>query len=144
MGISAPLDAFAPPERIESYARIVREKSGARMASAARRSVAKMCAESESGAATLAEEFQNAIFRVGDRRFGKGFENMRGVVADCLRRIEERQAEGIPAPGLATGFDEIDRMTNGFQPGDLIVIAARPGVGKTTFALNIAQNGRNG
>ena len=91
----------------------------------------------------ILDEAESRIFRIGEEgsRGGAGFQAMDKLVQALIDRVQELEANGSEdVTGIRTGFYDLDRMTAGLQKGDLIVLAARPSMGKTAFALNIAEH----
>ncbi|MED3347064.1 DnaB-like helicase C-terminal domain-containing protein, partial [Bacillus thuringiensis] len=88
----------------------------------------------------LLSEAEKSILEVAQRKNAGAFHNIKDVLVRTYDNIEEMHNRVGEITGLETGFAELDRMTAGFQRNDLIIVAARPSVGKTAFALNIAQN----
>jgi replicative DNA helicase len=91
----------------------------------------------------ILDEAESRIFRIGEEgsRGGAGFQPMDKLVQALIDRVQELEANGSEdVTGIRTGFYDLDRMTAGLQKGDLIVLAARPSMGKTAFALNIAEH----
>jgi len=82
------------------------------------------------------------VFQIAEQRNkeGEGFQPIKGLLAKAIDRIEELQSSDEPLTGVSSGFDDFDSMTSGLQPSDLIIVAGRPSMGKTTFAMNIAEN----
>ncbi len=128
---------------IRSYADIVREKSvlrqlidiGSEITNSAFRSDGKDSDE-------LMEEAERAVFAIADqaKRGGKTYVTMPETLKAAFQKIEELHTNAQDITGIATGFSDLDKMTAGMQPSDLIIIAGRPAMGKTTFAMNIAEN----
>jgi len=83
---------------------------------------------------------ESEVFKVAKQRSRTPYEHVRDVVVRTFAEISEAARRGESITGLSTGFEKVDRMTAGMHPGDLIVVAGRPGMGKTAFALNIAAN----
>ncbi|MCX7278140.1 MAG: replicative DNA helicase [Burkholderiales bacterium] len=90
----------------------------------------------------ILDEAQQKIFNIGEEgaRSKQGFQAMDTLVVDLLDRVQEMADSAGDVTGVATGFADLDRMTSGLQPGDMIVLAARPSMGKTAFAVNIAEH----
>ncbi|MEY3913787.1 MAG: Replicative helicase, partial [Pseudomonadota bacterium] len=88
------------------------------------------------------DEAEQKIFHIGEEgsRMKQGFQSMNSLVVQLLDRVEEMSQNPNDITGVPTGFHDFDRMTSGMQPGDLIVLAARPSMGKTALAINIAEN----
>ena len=70
----------------------------------------------------------------------RGLEKVSALALKAQRQLEELKEKGEGVTGVPTGFDALDKITNGFQPSDLIIVAARPGMGKTSFILTVARN----
>ncbi len=88
----------------------------------------------------MLSDAERRILEISNRRTGSGFVAIRDVLMEVFDRVEVLNQQGGTTTGIPTGFVDLDKMTNGFQRSDLIIVAARPSVGKTAFALNIAQN----
>jgi len=122
------------------YAKIVAEKSILRkLISAAGDIVEKSYSEKLESAKVL-DHAEQTIFEIAKDRQTSEVTKIQEVLATNITTIEEAQKNGGKLPGLSSGFVDLDRMTSGFQNSDLIILAARPSMGKTAFALNIAQN----
>lgn len=85
-------------------------------------------------------EFESEVFKVAERAKASGLVPARDIIKSSLEKIEELYQKKAEVTGVASGFTDLDKMTSGFQPGDLIIIAARPSMGKTALVLNIAQH----
>ena len=83
---------------------------------------------------------ESSVFAVAKQRARNPYEHVKDVVLRTFEEINEMAKRGDTITGLPTGFDRLDKMTAGMHPGDLIIVAGRPGMGKTAFALNIAVN----
>lgn len=125
---------------VEYYARIVEEKSILRRLIRTATTIATDGYASEDEVEDLLNEAERKILEVSQKKNTKGFQNIRDVLVATYDKIELLHNRQGDITGIPTGFSELDRMTAGFQKNDLIIVAARPSVGKTAFALNIAQN----
>jgi replicative DNA helicase len=96
--------------------------------------------EDSSDAFDLLDEAESKLFEVSNGFAKRNFDEIGVVLAEAVNRIEELRNKKDDISGVPSGFSKLDRITNGFQPTDLIIIAARPSVGKTAFALNLARN----
>ncbi|MEI7863795.1 MAG: replicative DNA helicase [Chthoniobacterales bacterium] len=122
------------------YLEIVREKSLLRkMISACTSSVAR-CYEEQGDVPQLLDDVEREIFVIGEKRFRKGAPLMRDEVFSALENIEKIFQQRGRISGLATGFTVFDQMTDGLHPGEMIIVAARPSMGKTALAMNIVEN----
>ena len=125
---------------IDEYVRIVKDKSLLRQ-------LIQICSLSITRAADQSEDAievlnaaETSLLEVTEKGITRGFSSISEVVAGSFRNIDNLYKEGKEVTGLATHFDEFDRMTSGLQKSELVIIAARPSMGKTALAINIAQN----
>ncbi|WZX99791.1 replicative DNA helicase [Bacillus sp. FSL W7-1360] len=133
-------NAVPTAANVEYYSRILEEKSLLRRLIRAATNIAKNGYASEEEVDAILDEAEKAILDVSHRKNSGSFVSIKDVLVETYDRIEMLQKTRGDITGLATGFSELDTMTAGFQRSDLIIVAARPSVGKTAFALNIAQN----
>jgi replicative DNA helicase len=130
------------PERpsIEHYVRIVRDKALLRgLISASNTAIARASDQSDTAEEVLSEA-EAAIFQLSEKRIGRGFQNFEEIFKSHFGSIDDLLKRGQRVTGLETHYEDLDNLTSGFQRSDLIIIAARPSMGKTAFALNIAEN----
>ena len=128
---------------IVAYADIVRERSVLRQLIHAASEVADAAYNPKGRElGSLVEDAERKIFQIADqrRRTDSGFQSIRSLLAGAVNRIEELFQKKGHITGMSTGFTDLDEMTSGLQRGDLIVVAGRPSMGKTSFAMNIAEN----
>ncbi|MFT4562649.1 MAG: replicative DNA helicase [Gammaproteobacteria bacterium] len=128
---------------IAAYADIVRERSVLRALVRAGTDIADSGYRTEGRSADeLLDQAERFVFDIAERetRTKGGFRRMKDLLVNALDRIDQLFQRDNPITGVATGFYEIDMMTSGMQPSDLIIVAGRPSMGKTAFAVNIAQN----
>ena len=128
---------------VKAYAKIVREHSVQRQLVAMAGTISAMALNPQGREATaLLDEAERRVFEIAETaaRGGGGFQPARALLGKAVNRIELLFQRNESVTGLPTGFDDLDRLTLGLQPSDLIVIAGRPSMGKTTFAMNIAEN----
>ena len=125
---------------IEDYIRIVKDKSMLRrlmgICSAA---IAKAADQSQDAIGVL-DETESQLLEVSEAGLNQGLQPIEIIVRDSFGSIDNLYKHSREITGLATGFTDFDRMTSGLQKGELIIIAARPSMGKTALAINIAQN----
>lgn len=125
---------------VEHYARIVEEKSLLRRLINVSTRIAQMGYEGEEEVEVLLDRAEQMVFELAQRKTHSNFVPFKTVLMQTFDRIEYLyRNKGIPT-GVPSGFLEMDKMTSGFQPSDLIILAARPSMGKTAFCLNIAQH----
>ncbi|MDT7928293.1 replicative DNA helicase [Tepidimonas sp.] len=138
------LAQFVPSAaNIRRYAEIVRERAILRKLIAASDEIASQAfAPRGKPVATILDEAEQKILSIGEEgsRMKQGFQSMDKLVVELLDRVQEMADNPNDITGVPTGFIDLDRMTAGLQPGDLIIIAARPSMGKTAFAINIAEH----
>src|SRR5271166_2080805 len=138
--LSSLIDGVPDRPSIEHYVRIVRNKALLRgLINAAQNAIAEAIEHSDEAEEVLGRAEQ-AIFQLSENRIGQGFMDIPAIVKGSFGSLEELYKRGQEITGLATRYKLLDQMTSGFQPSDLIIIAARPSMGKTAFALNIAEN----
>lgn len=127
---------------IRAYADIVRERSLLRQLIDAGHDIAASAFNPEGRTgAELVSRAEQTVFEIAERgtRGRKGFTALKDLTQDLLDTLDERHKAGTSITGLRTGYDKFDGMTQGLQQGDLIILAGRPSMGKTTLALNIAE-----
>ncbi|UOE94120.1 replicative DNA helicase [Alkalihalobacillus sp. LMS39] len=125
---------------IDYYCQIVEEKSVLRRLIRVATNIAADGYTSEDEVDAILNDAEKTILDVAQRKNTSAFISIKDVLVEAYDRIEMLQNQTGDITGIETGFSELDRMTAGFQRNDLIIVAARPSVGKTAFALNIAQN----
>ena len=137
----ADLSSVVPTSaNMEHYARIVSEKSILRRLITSCTHIVGEAYDSHDDVQGLLDRAEGDLFRIADQRQINPIVAISDLVAESVTRFEKEIFSDTPITGLATGFDDLDKMTHGFQPADMIVLAARPSVGKTALALNIARN----
>jgi replicative DNA helicase len=125
---------------VEQWSRIIKEKAVLRSLIHAGNRIVHSCFEADLDAAVLLDQAEKAIFEIAEHRQRQGFVGIREVVKQSFRTIDQLSQSKELVTGLPTGFVDLDERTTGLQRGDLIIVAARPAMGKTSFCLNIAQN----
>ena len=134
------VDAVPTAANIEYHAEIVKEKALLRRLIEVSTTVVQEAFEGKQTAADLLDEAESRIFQVAQQRTREGFTRIKELLWPTMERIEALQRGGQTVTGVPTGFNDLDEMTSGFQPADLVIVAARPSMGKTAFTLNIAQH----
>ena len=138
--VAALADGVPRATNVEYYARIVKEKSTLRNLIFAANKILTNAYEADQESDLILDEAESAIFAVADDRLKGGFVPMRELVKESFPKIEQLFEQKRLITGVPTGFVDLDEMTRGLQPGDLIIVAARPSMGKTSLVLNIAQH----
>jgi replicative DNA helicase len=137
--IASLADGVPRATNVEYYARIVKEKSTLRNLIYAANKILTNAYEAEQEPEIILDEAESSIFAVADDRLKAGFVPMRDLVKESFPKIEQLFEQKRLVTGTPTGFVDLDEMTRGLQPGDLIIVAARPSMGKTSLILNISQ-----
>ncbi|MDL2271498.1 replicative DNA helicase [Desulfovibrio sp. OttesenSCG-928-I05] len=122
----------------EYYAGIVRDKSVARALINSCSSIISGCFDPTREVKELLDESEQAVFAVSERTLGRSFQNSRVLADKVFSDLANRLNHNDTLTGVTTGYTRLDAMTNGLQPSDLIIVAARPSMGKTAFVLNMA------
>ncbi len=134
-------DIMPVAANIDYYARIVRDKSLLRKLIHTTTEIAGRCYE-ETGADVddILADAESSIFDISQQKIKKSFHPLRSVLTASIKKIDSLYGRKEMVTGVPSGFDDLDKLTAGFQPSDLIIIAGRPSMGKTAFALNIVQH----
>ena len=144
LGYLNSLAQYVPSaSNIRRYAEIVRERSILRKLVTASDEIATHAFNPQGRpVAQIVDEAEQKIFSIGEQgaRMKQGFQSMESLVVKLLDRVQEMAEHPNDITGVPTGFADLDRMTSGLQAGDLVVLAARPSMGKTAFAINIAEH----
>ena len=138
--ISSLADGVPRATNVEYYSRIVKEKATLRNLIYAANKILTNAYEADQESDLILDEAESAIFAVADDRLKAGFVPMRDLVKESFPKIEQLFEQKRLITGVPTGFVDLDEMTRGLQAGDLIIIAARPSMGKTSLVLNISQH----
>jgi replicative DNA helicase len=133
-------DGVPRVSNLEHYARIVKEKALLRGLVHAAHSLQQQAMEAEEDADEILDRAESSIFQLAEERIRAGFIGVKELVRENFERLEKILTEGRRITGLATGYGQLDNLTAGLQPSELIILAARPSMGKTALALNIAEN----
>lgn len=133
-------DTIPTVTNIEAHANIVREKATIRNLITACHEIAAQGYGDYGEMEEFLDAAERAVFTVAKERLRHPYEHIKTVILEEFKKINEAAERGEEIIGLPTGFDRLDKMTAGLKPGELIIIAGRPGMGKTAFALNVAVN----
>jgi len=125
---------------IAHYAKVVRGKSMLRSLIRAANKITQEALEQEDEPELILDHAEHAIFELADERLRQGFVHVKPVAQELLEKIQEMEGRSSVLTGLTTGFADLDTLTSGLQRQDLIIVAARPSMGKTSFALMLAEN----
>ncbi|MEX1128235.1 MAG: replicative DNA helicase, partial [Vicinamibacterales bacterium] len=138
--IASLADGVPRSANVEYYARIVKEKATLRNLIHSANKILVEAYEAEQEPDLLLDEAERSIFAIAEDRIRAGFIPLRDLVQTSFAQIEKLQQQKGMVTGVPTGFIDLDEMTSGLQPSDLVLVAARPSMGKTSFVLNIAQH----
>jgi replicative DNA helicase len=125
---------------LEFHARIVKDKAILRRLIESATSIITEAYDGRSTASDLLDGAESKIFQISQQRGDEGFTRIKEMLWPAMERIETLQKSGKAITGVPSGFAELDKLTSGFQPSELVIVAARPSMGKTAFCLNIATN----
>ncbi|PYX59656.1 MAG: replicative DNA helicase [Acidobacteria bacterium] len=138
--ISSLVDGVPDRPSIEHYVKIVRDKALLRgLIHAANTAIARAADQSDAAEDVLSDA-EAAIFQLSEKRIGRGFLGVQEIVRESFGSVDALLQRGQRITGLATHYADLDEMTSGLQRADLVIIAGRPSMGKTAFAMNIAEN----
>ena len=125
---------------VDRYAQMVRDRSLARQVIRAGTDIVARGFDPQIAADELLDEAEQRIFQIAQSRSTRSYSPLKDVLIEAIAKVDTVYREGGGVTGVRTGFGEFDDLTAGLQPADLIIIAARPSMGKTAFALNLARN----
>ena len=125
---------------IDYYAKIVRDKAILRRLIQKSSDIASMCYQESEDVDDILKYAESAVFELSQAKIKQSFHKLKDVLKDSIQKVEDLYEKRELVTGVPSGFKDLDKLTAGFQPSDLIIIAGRPSMGKTAFALNIAQH----
>ncbi|HEX5385485.1 MAG TPA: replicative DNA helicase [Gemmatimonadales bacterium] len=134
------VDAAPTAANLEFHARILRDKAILRRLIETSTQIITEAYDGRVAAGDQLDQAESRIFSISEQRLDQGFTRIKEMLWPTMERIETLQRSGKSITGVGSGFDKLDEMTSGFQPSELIVVAARPSMGKTAFCLNVATN----
>jgi replicative DNA helicase len=137
--IASLVDNVPSAANVANYAKIVKEKAVLRGLISSATDIINSCYETGSDVDEVLDKAEHSIFEISENKVRPSFFPIREIVKDSFRSIEDLFARKELITGVPTGFEKIDDLTSGLQKSELIIIAGRPSMGKTAFALNIAQ-----
>jgi replicative DNA helicase len=138
--ISSLTDGLPRYANIEHYAKIVKDKALLRRLIQISNAITARCLEGAEEAEEVLDAAESMVLSIGEQRVREGFVHFGDIFRNSFKSIDALHDRGKRVTGLETGFRAFDDLTRGLQPSDLIIFAARPSMGKTSFALNIAQH----
>jgi replicative DNA helicase len=134
------VDSVPTAANLEFHAKIVKDKAILRRLIEGATAIVTEAYDGKSTANELLDSAESRIFQISQQRGDQGFTRIKEMLWPTMERIETLQKSGKAITGVPSGFADLDELTTGFQPSDLIVVAARPSMGKTAFCLNIATH----
>jgi len=137
--IASLIDSVPTAANIEYYARIVKEKSILRQLIQTSTEIITESYQDRSDVESFLDEAERSIFQISENRVRPSFYPIRDIVKQSFKTLERLYEKKELVTGVPSGFKELDQMTAGFQPSDLIIVAGRPSMGKTAFCLNVVQ-----
>lgn len=134
------VDSVTSTANLEAHAKIIRDKAVIRQLIETATNIIGEAYEQRTTANELLDVAESRVFLISQTRHERGFTRIKEMLSDTIERIETLQKSGKTVTGVASGFKDLDDLTSGFQRSDLIIVAARPSMGKTAFCLNIAAH----
>jgi len=134
------IDAVPTTSNIEYYVSIVEEHALRRRLLRVGGDIGALATAIDEPIAEVLDRSEQAVFAVSERRIGDGLAPIDPLLGPAIERAEELNRQGLDVTGTPTGFRDLDRLLSGLHPSNLLIVAARPGMGKTALVLNIAQN----
>jgi replicative DNA helicase len=138
--LAALVDGVPRVTNVAQWCRIIKEKAVLRSLIQAGNRIVQSAYDADEDAALILDKAEKAIFDIAERRVRQGFVSIREIVKESFRTIDQLSQSKELVTGLPTGFVDLDEKTSGLQKGDLVIVAARPSMGKTSLCLNVAQN----
>jgi replicative DNA helicase len=124
----------------QHYAKIIHDKACLRRLIEKANAITKQCFENQGDVSDVIDFAESSIFEISENKILPAFYPISKLIEDNIDTLEERQGNKTLVTGVPTGFTDLDNLTSGFQKSDLVILAGRPSMGKTAFALNIAKN----
>lgn len=138
--ISQLTNRVASAANVEFHARIISQKFIQRELIRISSEIIKMAYDETTDVFELLDRAESNLFKVAEGNLRKSYDTMSSLITSAIRQVEELSKKEDGVSGVPTGFTSLDRITSGFQPSDMVVLAARPGMGKTAFVLSLARN----
>ena len=138
--LASLVDGVPKVTNVQHYARIVKEKAVLRNLIHATHNIQQKAFEGDDGADAILDNAESTIFAIAEDRVRAGLISAKEIVHDNFERLEKIFREGKSVTGIPTGYAELDKLTSGLQPSELVILAARPSQGKTALALNLMEN----
>jgi replicative DNA helicase len=139
-GVAGLMDSATTSVNLEAWVKVVAEKALLRGLIRATREIQHDCYAHNDEAQVLLDQAEQKIFAITDRRVRKTVTPVRDLLKPAVKHIEDLSQRKEALTGVPSGYPDIDKLTSGFQPGELVIIGGRPSMGKSAFAVNIAEN----
>lgn len=138
--LASLVDTIASSAHVEAYAKLIREKAILRKLIQVGNRIVEESYKGATNINELLDSVEKEVFQVAERSMSRSAYQIREMVKDAFERIQKKFEQKSAITGIPTGYDGVDRITSGLQKSDLIILAARPSVGKTALCLNMAAN----
>jgi len=138
--LASLVDNVPSAANIAYYSKIVKEKSILRRLIGASTEILNKSYNTTADVENVLDDAEHAIFEISENKIKPSFFPLKDIIKDSFKAIEKLYEKKALITGITTGFEELDRLTSGFQKSDLVIIAGRPSMGKTALAINMAQN----
>lgn len=138
--LSELVDTIPMATNAAHYAKIIHEKATLRRLIERAASITSRCFEDRGDMEDILDFAERSIFDISEDKVRPAFHSLADILTDTYKAVEQAYENKILVTGVPTGYRELDQLTSGFQPGDLVIIAGRPSMGKTALALNITQS----
>jgi replicative DNA helicase len=138
--ITELINSVPTAANVEYYAGIIKEKGALRDLISVSTNIVTEAYQESSHVDNLLDRAEHQIFSISERRIRPGFQKIKDLVHQSMEKVEELSIREALVTGVPTGFEKLDEMTTGLHSGEMIIVAARPGMGKTSLCLTIAQN----
>ncbi len=138
--LSELVDTIPMATNAAHYAKIIHEKATLRRLIERAASITSRCFEDRGDMEDILDFAERSIFEISEDKVKPAFHSLADILTDTYKAVEQAYENKVLVTGVPTGYRELDQLTSGFQPGDLVIIAGRPSMGKTALALNITQS----
>ena len=139
-GLAQIMEYATTTANLEHHVKIVHSKFILRSLIRATTEIQQQCYSGHEETATLLDQAEARIFGITDQRIRQGFVTIRDLLKPTFDNIQKLFERKVQVTGVPSGWDDLDKLTSGWQPGDLVILAGRPGTGKTSAAMNMAEN----
>ena len=138
--ITGLVDVVPTAAHVEQYSKIVMEKALLRNLITLSHNIAKKAYDASKEVSEILDDVERSIFNITQNRLKGGFTQLNPILLEALEKLEKTRSKGGSVIGVPSGLVDLDEITSGFQEGDLVIVAGRPGMGKTSLALSMLRN----